>query len=283
MLQQAAVAAAKQSDVVLAFLGLTSELEGEEMPLKVEGFAGGDRTDIKLPAAQQQLMDALVATGKPVVAILMNGSALALNTSQGQAKAILEAWYPGEEGGRAIAETLSGKNNPGGRLPVTFYASVDQLPSFDDYSMANRTYRYFTGKPMYGFGYGLSYTRFSYSGLKLSSSKLHAGETLSVEADVRNEGSRDGDEVAELYLMPPHTKLSPALALEGFKRVHLAVGETKHVHFELTPREVSLVDAKGNRIVTAGQYSLSLGGSQPADGKTQIAEFSIEGRQELPR
>ena len=283
MLQQAAVATAKQSDVVLAFLGLSSELEGEEMPLKVEGFAGGDRTDIKLPAAQQQLLDALIATGKPVVAVLMNGSALALNTSQAQAKAVLEAWYPGEEGGRAIAETLSGKNNPGGKLPITFYASVDQLPSFDEYSMTNRTYRYFTGKPMYGFGYGLSYTHFSYSGMKLSSSRLHAGETLTVEADVQNDGSHDGDEVAELYVMPPHAKLAPALALEGFKRVHLAAGETKHVRFELTPREVAQVDAKGNRIVTAGQYSLSLGGSQPIDGKTQIAEFSIEGKQELPR
>ncbi len=283
MLLQEAIAAATQSDVVLAFLGLSSELEGEEMPLKVEGFAGGDRTDIKLPAAQQQLLDALAATGKPVIAVLMNGSALAVNTSRGQAKAVLEAWYPGEEGGRAIAETLSGKNNPAGRLPVTFYAGVDQLPSFDDYSMANRTYRYFAGKPMYGFGYGLSYTHFSYSAMKVSSSKLHAGETLTVEADIRNEGSREGDEVAELYLMPAHTKLAPALALEGFKRVHLAAGETKHVSFDLTPRQLAQVDAKGSRMVTAGQYKVSLGGSQPTESRTQIAEFSIEGKQELAR
>ena len=283
MLQQAAVDAAKQSDVVLAFLGLSSELEGEEMPIKVAGFAGGDRTDIKLPAVQQQLLDALAATGKPVIAVLINGSALAVNTAQGQAKAVLEAWYPGEEGGRAIAETLSGKNNPAGRLPVTFYASVDQLPAFDDYSMANRTYRYFSGKPMYGFGYGLSYTHFGYSNVRLSSSKLRAGETLTVEADVKNEGSRDGDEVAELYLLPPHTKVAPALALEGFKRVHLAAGETKHVHFELDPRQLSQVDAKGSRVMTAGEYSLSLGGSQPTDGNTQIAKFTIEGKQELPR
>ena len=283
VLQQAAVDAAKQADVVLAFLGLSSELEGEEMPIKVEGFAGGDRTDIKLPAAQQQLLEAVAATGKPVVAVLMNGSALAVNTTQGQAKAILEAWYPGEEGGRAIAETLSGKNNPGGRLPVTFYAGVDQLPSFSDYSMTNRTYRYFKGKPMYGFGYGMSYTRFTYSNVKLSTSKLRAGETLTVEADIRNEGSREGDEVAELYLMPPRSKVAPALALEGFKRLHLAAGETKHVSFLLDPRQVSQVDGNGNRVMTAGQYSLSLGGSQPADGKTQMAEFTIEGKQEIPR
>ena len=283
VLQQAAVDAAKQADVVLAFLGLSSELEGEEMPIKVQGFAGGDRTDIKLPAAQQQLLEALAATGKPVVAVLINGSALAVNTTQGRAKAILEAWYPGEEGGRAIAETLSGKNNPGGRLPVTFYADVEQLPAFDDYSMANRTYRYFKGKPLYGFGYGMSYTHFGYSNVKLSSSKLHAGETLTVDADVRNEGSREGDEVAELYLMPPHSKLAPALALEGFKRLHLAAGETKHVSFTLDARQLSQVDAKGVRMMAAGQYSLSLGGSQPSDGKTQMAEFTIEGKQELAR
>ena len=283
VLEKAAVDAAKQSDVVLAFLGLSSELEGEEMPLKVEGFSGGDRTDIKLPAAQQQLLDALTATGKPVVAVLMNGSALTLNTSQEQVKAVLEAWYPGEEGGRAIAETLSGKNNPGGRLPVTFYAGIDQLPAFSDYSMANRTYRYFKGRPMYGFGYGLSYSRFSYSAMKLSASKLAAGETLTVEADLKNEGSREGDEVAELYLMPPRSKVAPTLALEGFKRVHLAAGETKHVQFELDSRRLAQVDAKGNRVVSAGQYGLSLGGSQPADGKTQTAEFTIEGKQELPR
>ena len=283
VLQQAAVDAAKQADVVLAFLGLSSELEGEEMPIKVEGFAGGDRTDIKLPAAQQELLDALAATGKPVVAVLINGSALAVNTTRGQAKAILEAWYPGEEGGRAIAETLSGKNNPGGRLPVTVYAGVDQLPAFDDYSMTNRTYRYFQGKPMYGFGYGMSYTHFSYSNMKLSSSKLRAGEPLTVEADIKNEGSREGDEVAELYVMPPHSKVAPALALEGFKRLHLAVGETRHVSFALDSRQLSQVDAKGNRAMAAGQYSLSLGGSQPAEGKTQMASFTIEGKEELPR
>ena len=283
VLQQAAIEAAKQSDVVLAFLGLSSELEGEEMPIKVEGFAGGDRTDIKLPAVQQQLLNALVATGKPVVAVLVNGSALAINTAQGEAKAILEAWYPGEEGGRAIAETLSGKNNPGGRLPVTFYAGVDQLPAFADYAMTNRTYRYFKGKPQYGFGYGLSYTKFAYSKLSLSSTTVRAGESLTVEADVKNVGSVEGDEVAELYLMPPQTKLSPALALEGFERMHLAAGATKHVSFTLDPRRLAQVDAKGDRIVGTGRYRLSLGGSQPGDGTTVEASFAVEGREELPR
>lgn len=283
VLRTEAVAAAKRSDVILAFLGLSSELEGEEMPIKIEGFAGGDRTDIKLPAAQEQMLEALADTGKPVIAVLMNGSALAVGGAGDRVKAILEAWYPGEEGGRAIAETLSGKNNPAGRLPVTFYAGVDQLPPFEDYSMANRTYRYFKGKPQYGFGYGLSYTRFAYSKLSLSASKVRAGESLTVEADVRNTGSRDGDEVAELYLVPPQSKLTPALTLQGFERLHLAAGETKHVRFTLAPRQLAQADVKGKMVVGPGQYRVSVGGSQPVDGTTESAAFSMEGRQELPR
>ncbi len=171
LLEKDAVAAAQQADVVLAFVGLSPELEGEEMPIHIEGFSGGDRTDIKLPAAQQHLLEAVAATGKPLVVVLMNGSALAVQWAQQHANAVLEAWYPGEAGAAAIAETLSGKNNPAGRLPVTFYASVDQLPAFTDYSMANRTYRYFKGTPLYGFGYGLSYTTFAYS--KYSSVHQH--------------------------------------------------------------------------------------------------------------
>ena len=176
------------------------------MPIQVEVFSGGDRNDIKLPAAQQQMLEALAATGKPIVVILMNGSALAVNWAQQHAQAILEAWYPGEAGGQAIAETLSGKNNPGGRLPITFYQSLDQLPPFSDYSMANRTYRYFKGKPLYGFGFGLSYSSFRYSGLKLSTNHLQAGDTLTVDADVKNSGARAGDEVAEVYLTPPQNR-----------------------------------------------------------------------------
>ncbi len=162
----------------------------------------------------------------------MNGSALAVNWAQQNADAILEAWYPGQAGAQAIAETLVGENNPAGRLPVTFYRSVSDLPAFEDYSMANRTYRYFKGQPLYGFGYGLSYTTFAYDNLKLSTSILHAGDTLTVGADVKNTGSRAGDEVAELYLVPPQTSVSPALALGGFTRIHLAPGETKtrHLH-----------------------------------------------------
>jgi beta-glucosidase len=274
----------KRSDVVVAFVGLSPNLEGEEMPIQIPGFSGGDRTDITLPAAQQQLLEAAKATGKPLVVVLMNGSALAVTWAQQNADAILEAWYPGDGGAQAIAETLAGTNNPGGRLPVTFYTGIDQLPSFDDYAMANRTYRYFKGKPLYGFGYGLSYTSFAYSNLKLSTSNLHAGDSLTVEADVKNTGSRAGEEVAELYLSPPHTDVSPNLALDGFTRVHLAPGETKHITLTLDPRTLSQVNGKGVRAVTPGSYRIALGGAQPSETtNTQTTTFTIEGTQELPR
>ncbi len=263
LLQDQAVAAAKKSDVVVAFVGLTPRLEGEEMKVDAKGFSGGDRTDLDLPDVQQELLEAVAKTGKPMVVVLLNGSALAVNWAQQNASALLEAWYPGQSGGQAIAETLSGKNNPAGRLPVTFYTGIDQLPAFDDYSMANRTYRYFKGKPLYAFGDGLSYTTFTYSGLKLSTKSLKAGDTLTVEADVSNTGSLPGDEVAELYLIPPQSTISPKLALAGFERFHLNPGETRHLTFTLDPRTLSQVDEKGTRAVTPGNYRLSLGSSQP--------------------
>ncbi len=293
ILTDAAVAAANKADVVIAFVGLSPELEGEEMPLKVDGFAGGDRTSIKLPEAQQKMLEAVAATGKPLVVVLMNGSALAVNWAQEHAKAIVESWYPGEAGGEAIADTLLGKNDPAGRLPITFYASDDQLPPFADYSMKGRTYRYFKGKPLYGFGYGLSYTSFAYSHLHLSTSTLTAGDTLTVEADVKNTGARAGDEVAEVYLTPPQTSVSPSVELAGFTRVHLAPGETRHLTFALDPRTLSLVDDKGERAVEAGRYTLTLGGAQPTAGSGETRSdaatasvsmsFSIEGHREMPR
>ncbi len=282
-LQREAVAAAQKSDVVLAVVGLSPELEGEEMPVHVEGFSGGDRTDIKLPAAQQNLLEALAATGKPLVVVLLNGSALSVNWAQEHAKAILEAWYPGEAGGTAIAQTLSGKNNPAGRLPVTFYSSLDQLPPFEDYAMSGRTYRYFKGKPLYGFGFGLSYTSFTYSGLKLSATSLAAGTPLTVQADVTNTGTRAGDEVAELYLIPPQTSVSPSLALDGFTRIHLAPGETKHVSFTLDARTLSQVDEKGVRAVTSGSYRVAIGGAQPSEASSaKTADFTVTGTKDLP-
>jgi len=235
------------------------------------------------------LLEQLAATGKPVVVVLLNGSALAVNWAQDHANAILEAWYPGEAGGKAIGETLTGKSNPSGRLPLTFYTSLDELPPFTDYSMKNRTYRYFTGKPLYEFGYGLSYTKFAYSHVHLSESAVHAGDALTVEADVKNTGTRAGDEVAELYLIPPHdgnSGLSPNLQLDGFERIHLAPNAVKHVVFKLTPRDLSEVDDKGNRVVQAGSYKISVGGSQPDDPraptKAETATFTIIGTQQLP-
>jgi beta-glucosidase len=279
VLLQRAVDAAKNADLVVAMVGLSPQLEGEEMPIHVEGFSGGDRTDIKLPAPQETMLEQVAAIGKLMVVVLLNGSALAVNWAQQHADAILDAWYPGRAGGKAIADTLIGKNDPGGRLPITFYASLNDLPPFTDYSMQSRTYRYFKGKPLYGFGYGLSYTKFSYSHLKLSTDSVHAGDTLTVA----------GDEVSELYLIPPQDGnggLSPNLQLEGFSRIHLLPGKTKQVTFRLSPRQLSEVDSKGVRSVQPGRYSLSVGGSQPKDPlaptPAQIASFTIVGSQELP-
>ena len=283
-LRDEAVKIAQQADVVVAFVGLSPDLEGEEMGIHVEGFSGGDRTDIGLPRAQQDLLEALAATGKPLAVVLLNGSALAVNWAEQHAAAILEAWYPGEEGGTAIAETLAGANNPGGRLPVTFYASLDQLPPFDDYSMQKRTYRYFGGKPLYAFGYGLSYASFIYSNLRLSSEKLQAGQPLTVEADVRNTAGISADEVTELYLEYPPSPGAPLRALKGFERVHLAPGETRHVTFKLNPRDLSQVTEKGEHRIMPGSYNVSVGGGQPTEGAHGLeAKLQITGEVKLPR
>jgi beta-glucosidase len=283
-LRQEAVTVTQHADVVVAFVGLSPELEGEEMPIHVPGFSGGDRTDIGLPEAQQKLLEALAATGKPLVVVLMNGSALAVNWAQEHAAAILEAWYPGEEGGTAIAETLLGLNNPAGRLPVTFYSSLEQLPPFDDYSMQGRTYRYFQGKPLYGFGYGLSYSTFEYSNLKLSSPQLKAGDDLTVEADVRSSSGPAGDEVAELYLEFPSLPGAPRRALRGFQRLHLDPGETRHVTYTLKPRDLSMVNEKGEHVVAPGEYNVFVGGGQPSEALAGVrAKLEIIGEFRLPR
>ena len=220
---------------MIAVVGITSELEGEEMPINEEGFAGGDRTSLDLPKPEEDLVEAVAATGKPLIVVLMNGSALSVNWAKDHANAILESWYAGEEGGAAIAETISGKNNPAGRLPVTFYTGVNQLPPFEDYAMKNRTYRYFDGTPLYPFGYGLSYTTFSFSDLKLSTSSLNAGDPLNVEATVTNKGKIPGDEVAELYLSFPKVPGAPNIALRGFQRVHLDPGASQKLQFTSRP------------------------------------------------
>ena len=229
-----AVRAAEQADAVVLCLGLTAQLEGEEMPVEIAGFRGGDRTSIDLPAAQERLLERIVAVGKPTVLVLMSGSAVAVNWAQEHVPAIIEAWYGGQAAGSALADVLFGDYNPGGRLPVTFYKSVNDLPPFDDYRMAGRTYRFFKGTPLYPFGYGLSYTTFAYKNLRTSTGTLGASDTVIVRVDVTNTGRRSGDEVAQLYVRHLGSRVErPTEDLRGFRRVTLKPGETRTVEFSL--------------------------------------------------
>ena len=282
-----AVAATRGVAAVVAFLGLSPNLEGEQLQVDVPGFDGGDRSSLDLPPAQQTLLASLAAalapTRTPLIVVLQSGSAVALTGAAGQADAVLAAWYPGEAGGQAIAETLSGLNNPAGRLPVTFYRKVSDLPPFADYSMAGRTYRYFAGTPLWPFGHGLSYTRFGYGAPVLSQARLAAGEPLTVGVDVRNEGERAGDEVVQVYLEPPESALAPKRALVAFRRIHLQAGESRHVDMVVTARALSSVDALGTRAVEPGHYALAVGGGQPGFAPTVRSEFTIAGRQELSK
>jgi beta-glucosidase len=278
-----AVALANNADAVIAVVGITSQLEGEEMEVDVPGFKGGDRISLDLPKEEEDLLEAMKATGKTLIVVLMNGSALSVNWANDHANAILDAWYSGEEGGTAIGETLAGVNNPAGRLPVTFYKGVDQLPPFEDYAMTNRTYRYFEGQPLYPFGYGLSYSKFEYSNLKLSTADLTAGDLLTVDTDVKNTSQLSGDEVVELYLTFPKLLGSPLRALRGFTRLHVPAGATQHLQFTLGPRDLSMVDLAGDRRVAAGTYSLSVGGGQPGPVAARAeTEFRINGDTKLP-
>ena len=254
-----AVDAVKSSDIALAFVGLNPNLEGEEMQVNVPGFQGGDRTDLKLPAPQERLIEAAIATGKPVVVVLTSGSALAANYESEHAAAVLAAWYGGEEAGTAIAETLAGVNNPAGRLPVTFYKSAEQLPPFDEYSMKGRTYRYFTGDPLYGFGFGLSYANFQYS--RMRAQRTTAGARVSVR--VKNDSGREGDEVVQLYVSGGGAPGDPIRTLRGFQRVHLRAGETRDVEFTL---------ASGD--LPKNKVRITVGGGQPS-GRAPFAETTL--------
>jgi len=278
-----AVAAARDADVVVAVVGITSDLEGEESALDQEGFKGGDRTSLDLPREEQRVLEAVKSTGKPLVVVVMSGSAIALNWAKQNANAILQAWYPGEEGGTAIAQTLYGTNNPSGRLPVTVYSGVGQLPEFTDYSMARRTYRYFDGQPLFRFGHGLSYSTFAYSDLEAPAT-VNAGEPLQLEAQVANTGTREGDEVVQVYLTFPRLPGAPLRALRGFTRVHLKTGERQTVRFTLSDRDLSHVSPDGMHLVRTGRYGLSVGGGQPDTGAPVVAgTFDIKGERTLPR
>ena len=266
---QNAVETAMKSDVVVLVLGLNERLEGEEMPIHINGFSGGDRTNLNLPDIQVELMKAVVATGKPVVLVLINGSALSINWAAENVPAILTAGYPGQQGGNAIADVLFGDYNPAGRLPVTYYQSVDQLPAFENYNMDGRTYRYFEQEPLYPFGYGLSYTKFNYSNLQLPQ-KVDINEPITVSVDVTNTGKLDGDEVVELYLTDEKASTPrPIRQLEGFQRIYLKKGETKTVSFTLQPRQLSMINKRDQRVIEPGWFTISIGGEQPGfSGRT---------------
>lgn len=270
---------AKASDVVVLCMGLSPSLEGEEMNININGFYKGDRTDINLPRVQTELMQEIVKLGKPTVLVLLNGSALAINWENENIPAIVEAWYPGQAGGTAIADVIFGDYNPAGRLPVTFYKDIRQIPAFENYDMKGKTYRYFEGDPLYEFGYGLSYTTFKYR-LNSIPASIKSGENISVSVNVTNVGKKDGEEVVQLYVSLPDSKLQkPIRALQGFRRIYLKAGETKTIDFLLKPNQFAARNDENIPLVEAGKVLISIGGKQPdeksiAEGK--VVQKSVE-------
>lgn len=253
----------KDADAIIFVGGISAKLEGEEMPVEIDGFKGGDRTNIALPKIQTELMRALKATGKPIVFVNMSGSAIGFEWESKNIPAIIQSWYGGQAGGAAIADVLFGDYNPAGRLPITFYKSVNDLPDFEDYSMENRTYRYFKGEPLYPFGYGLSYTSFRYDNIEMSDT-LKSNTNLNINVDVTNTGKMDGDEVVQLYVTNKSTGFrSPIRALKGFQRIHLKTGETKQVSFILCSSDISIIDSNGKIVPVDGKFIISVGGGQP--------------------
>lgn len=261
-----AVAAARRAEAVVLFLGLSPRLEGEEMDVPVPGFKGGDRLTLDLPANQEKLLEevAKASSGKPVVLVLLNGSPLAVNRAVELAPAIVEAWYPGQAAGQAIADVLFGDYNPAGRLPVTFYKSVADLPDFSDYRLSGRTYRYFKKEPLFPFGFGLSYTKFKYS--RLSAPKtIKAGEELTISVEIKNWGRRDGEEVVQVYLRRPESTSpsNPIRWLAAYRRIFLRAGEKQKVSLTIRPKEMVTYDANGRPVIELGTLIISVGGQQP--------------------
>ena len=262
-LENEAIELAKNSDVMILCMGLSPLLEGEEMKVKVDGFSGGDRLDVKLPSTQTELMKKLSKLGKPMVLVLLNGSAVAINWENENIPAIIEAWYPGQAGGTAIADVIFGDYNPAGRLPLTFYKDINDIPAFSDYNMEGKTYRYFKGDPLYEFGFGLSFTTFKYSNLNFPDS-TETNKDLIVSVDVTNSGNVAGEEVVQLY----STKLiddgfNPTRNMIGFKRIFLKVGETKKIDFKVTPKQLAIVDENYSQVVNDQMLLISVGGAQP--------------------
>jgi beta-glucosidase len=266
----------KDADAIVFVGGISPQLEGEEMRVNYPGFSGGDRTTILLPSVQTELMKALKTTGKPVVFVMLTGSAIALPWESQNIPAIINSWYGGQSAGTALADVLFGDYNPAGRLPVTFYKSDNDLPSFTDYSMSNRTYRYFKGVPLYGFGYGLSYTTFMYDQLKLAPSTIK-GKTVPVSVRVKNTGKKDGEEVVQLYVSSQDKAIqSPLKALKGFQRIFLKAGESKTVQFYLSPEDLSIIDDNGNPKEFSGKVTIAVGGGQP-DTKLKTTSNVVKG------
>lgn len=275
-LRQEALNIAKQADVVVLAMGITPSVEGEEMDVNVEGFRRGDRTELALPKPQLDLIKEIYAIGKPVVLVTMGGSALALNWENENLPAIIHAWYPGQFGGAAIADVLFGDFNPSGRLPVTFYKSVNDLPPFDDYKMEGKTYRYFRGTPLYPFGYGLSFSKFQFGNLNLKKS-IKAGENLIVTADVQNTGKIAGDEVVQIYLSDTKASVPvPIRNLTGVQKITLQPNEKRKVSFTITPRQMSVFLDNGRRVIEPGEFSVSVGGTQP--GFSNNSSGFVEGK-----
>jgi beta-glucosidase len=256
---QEALAAAKKADVIVFCGGISSNLEGEEMKIETDGFAHGDRTHINLPKIQEDLLKELKLTGKPIVYVNFSGSAVALNWENETLPAIVQAFYPGESAGTALTRLLFGDFNPSGRLPVTFYKSIDQLPDFKNYDMAGRTYRYFKDEPLYPFGYGLSYTNFTYSNSVVSGT-AKTGDEVCVTVDVRNTGKIDGDEVVQLYVSNKTSANAPIKSLKGIRRITLKAGEQKTVSFTLKPVDFSIINSDAKEVVEPGTYEISVGG-----------------------
>ena len=258
-----AVAMAERSDAVVLCLGLDATLEGEQGDVSNE-YAGGDKPDLNLPGHQQELLETICRTGKPVVLVLLSGSALAVNWAHEHVQAIVQAWYPGAEGGKAVASLLFGEFSPSGRLPVTFYRTSEELPDFCDYSMKNRTYRYMENEALYPFGYGLSYSNFEYGEMLIDRSKLNTGEEFSCRVTLKNTGKYEADEIVQLYLEDVEASVEvPKWQLSGIKRLHLLPGETTEVSFTVSPRQMALIDNEGRCILEPGRFNVYVSGSQP--------------------
>jgi beta-glucosidase len=262
-MRDTALRIARQADVVVLFMGLSPRLEGEELKLNLPGFKGGDRTTLDLPKEQEDLIHAIAATGKPVILILLNGSAVSVNWEDQHLPAIIEAWYPGQEGGAAIADVLFGDYNPAGRLPVTFYHSINDLPNFGDYAMAGRTYRYYKDPVLYPFGYGLSYTGFHYDSLQIEKA-VAPGDSLHLSVHVANTGHVEGDEIAQIYISALDAPVPvPIRSLRALRRIHLRPGQADILHFAVAPDAFTVIDDKMQRVPLYGKYSISAGGGQP--------------------